>query len=523
MLVDILERLKPSLEKYIGCDIVDVNPGVGIWSSSIHEYLQPRTHILLEPDRGLYEPILKPLLDAPNSKYVFIPKSGVVWGHLEKVLSKQYLPEQDPLTQGDPRLEQPNNTLLFIANLGYHPRKLFAGFPSLTTLVLHQLLSSVQTNSLFQRYGLVRMLIWVGDDERRTILPKTVTFRRKSSIEAEIACESITEVASSTKPLTLWRRAEELDIKTANKVVKKMKDSGIVTPEQRQSLELEEVLETEAKDVDEPEEQALKYRYEKDLLELEAAVGPKGELGGTREDLQRLRDLQYRKRADDKRADRLLHVCNEYDKIVELQKELYNASDKEKVVLVKKELDERCQLWTNTFDDLPEEYQANVQHAVDDRQCADLPEPTLLWDRRLYEPLKVYPEDFFPTYEMALLDFQPRATWPIFRENKQEHLEIFEYMTSQLLILPTQSIKRGFTALWPGVFEWLIAECPSITNPNKGGNMNPELMTVRRLTQDMLKEMVEAWVRWPLKPTRFELMARMGSGTYDPDGVEVDD
>jgi transcription factor 1 len=33
----------------------------------------------------------------------------------------------------------------------------------------------------------------------------------------------------------------------------------------------------------------------------------------------------------------------------------------------------------------------------------------------------------------------------------------------------------------------------------------------------MYKEIIEAWLRWPFRPTRFELMARTGSGAYDPD------
>src|ERR1700693_5894906 len=99
---DTLTRLKPSLGKHIGCDIIEVNPGIGIWSEKLHNVLKPRTHILFEADHRLYQPILQPLLDAPGSTFKLIPKSGLVWGHMEKVLSDEYLPHQEPLVRGDP-------------------------------------------------------------------------------------------------------------------------------------------------------------------------------------------------------------------------------------------------------------------------------------------------------------------------------------------------------------------------------------------------------------------------------------
>src|ERR1700677_3313119 len=104
--------MKPSLEKHIGCDIIDLNPGPGVWSSALHDFLKPRTHILMEPDHASYKPLLKPLLDAEGSTYKFIPKSGVIWSSLQEALSPELLPCQKTLDHGDSRLEEPNHTLL---------------------------------------------------------------------------------------------------------------------------------------------------------------------------------------------------------------------------------------------------------------------------------------------------------------------------------------------------------------------------------------------------------------------------
>lgn len=78
---DIIERLKPSLEKHHGCDVIEINPGPGVWSSALHEVLKPRTHVLMEPDHEFFQPMLQPLLDA-DSSYKLVPKSGINWKHV---------------------------------------------------------------------------------------------------------------------------------------------------------------------------------------------------------------------------------------------------------------------------------------------------------------------------------------------------------------------------------------------------------------------------------------------------------
>jgi transcription factor 1 len=148
--------------------------------------------------------------------------------------------------------------------------------------------------------------------------------------------------------------------------------------------------------------------------------------------------------------------------------------------------------------------------------------PALMWDRRDYEPLKVSEHEFRPMREMCLLDIQPKTLWPILRENSPNNYDAFEYILSQLLIIPTQTIRRGFSALAPGAYDYLIAECPSLTDPTKGGSIDVDLMTVRCLTAEMLKEVIEAWARWPFKPSRYEIMSRLGSTTYDPDAAATD-
>ena len=153
---------------------------------------------------------------------------------------------------------------------------------------------------------------------------------------------------------------------------------------------------------------------------------------------------------------------------------------------------------------------------MDNRRALRNDPPILFWDRRFAEPLLVQDKEFFPNREMCLLDFHPKSIWPILREDNLANYDNFEYILSSLFLSQTQSVTKGLTALAHGAFEWLVPRCPSLTDPAKGGSADLESMSVRCLTQDMLRELTEAWMKWPFRPDRYELMARTGSGVYDP-------
>lgn len=570
---DVIERLGPSLRKHIGCDIIDVNPGAAVWSEKLHNFLKPRTHILLEPDHA-YQPLLQPLLDAPGSKYKLVPKSGIVWGHLEKALCKEYLPHQEAFERGDPRLEERNDSLLFVANLGFHPKRPYRGFPSIANLVLYQFMSAIRSHSLFQRYGLVRMLIWIENEERNTVLPRTISLRRKSAIEAEIACEKIQEIASSTEEVGVFRRQNDLELERTRLVYEKMKEMGIGVPKDRESTLLTQLREGKPHEESKrvlsvpflEELEGLERRFAAGEFKEEIGINqhsqeqspqqtvegweeagisqpPLQQMSEVQEIIQssaqqrtpyvgrpakyytpefsRMKSLQRFQTAKARRYDKLGQLRSGLDNIYSMQREVLGIDESERHAL-EEELKQRTYAWMEAFNELSFGEQETLSIMVDNDRAVVTNPPTLLWDRREFEPLKVRSAEFFPHRKMCLLDIQPKSLWPVLRENFPENYDVFEYIVGQLLILPTQTIKRGFSALAPGAYDYLIAECPSLTDPAKGGSSDFELMTVRRLTQDMLKEIVEAWVRWPYKPTRFEVMSKMGSMTFDPDALAID-
>jgi transcription factor 1 len=506
-----------------------VNPGVGIWSEKLHNFLKPRTHILVEPDNRTYQPVLQPLLDAPGSTYKLLPKSGLVWGHMERILSKEYLPHQEPYSRGDPRLDQSNDTLLFVANLGTYPKRPYRGFSSMATLVLYQLMSAIRTHSLSQRYGHVRMLIWIESDERFTLLPQTVAQRRKAAIEAEICCEKIQEVASSTRAETIHTRARDLELESTRVVYEKMKKQGVTVPAGRESDCLQEIISGVPRDEREVGRLGSTTAFLEELRDLEAQYA-RGELGEWVDGptAQRspklvrykklLNEENFHKRKFDKRAG----MRSEYNEIFAMQRQLYETTLEEKRTALEEALKVRVAAWKSKIDELSEGDNETTLHYLENVRTFEVNPPALMWDRRDYEPLKVSEHEFRPMREMCLLDIQPKTLWPILRENSPNNYDAFEYILSQLLIIPTQTIRRGFSALAPGAYDYLIAECPSLTDPTKGGSIDVDLMTVRCLTAEMLKEVIEAWARWPFKPSRYEIMSRLGSTTYDPDAAATD-
>jgi len=506
---------------------------VGIWSEKLHNLLKPRTHILVEPDTRVYQPVLQPLIDAPGSTYQLVPKSGLVWGHMEKILSKEYLPQQEPFAADDSRLEEENNTLLFVANLGHYPKKAYKGFSSMANLVLYQFMSAIRTHSLFQRYGHVRMLIWIENDEKSTLLPQVVSQRRKAAMEAEICCEKVQEVASTYMDVPYYNRPRDLELESTRLVYEKMKKEGVAIPPGRESSLLQEIISGVPRDAREVGRIGSTAAAREELRDLEAQYA-RGELGEWKDldsrgkprkpnpKLVRLKYLLNLESYHKRRFERRAKMKTEYDGIFAMQRELHGTASPEKRRALEESLTVRTASWKSTIDDLAEDDRDATLHYLENARMFESNVLSLMWDRRDYEPLQVNKDEFLPQREMCLLDIQPKSLWPILREEFPTNYDVFEYILSQLLIIPTQSIRRGFSALAPGAYDYLIAECPSLTDPTKGGSIDVDLLTVRCLTVEMMKEIIEAWARWPFKPNRYEIMSRLGSTTYDPDAAPTD-
>ncbi len=482
----------------------------------------------MEPEHDVYYPFLQPLLEAPDSKYKLIPNSGLVWAHLEKLLTPEYLPNQPEYKPGDPRLEERNDTLLFVANLGYHPGKKFKDFDSLTELVLYQLIGAVRAHSLIQRYGRVRMLIWVKDGDGGAYLPRNIISRRKVAMEAEVSCEYIEQVASSTKETRFGARPRELDLEIGRQVMNRMDEAGIQIPPGRESFLVDEILnpppEPEAvapypedyvpKKQGPPSAAMLKLRRErrKAMKEVGKLFGQDLEQDARSDYIRPLRivdpEVTQMRRRQEKMlsetryrslADKLVKMvveCQKLDALDPAKMEIYSK-------MVQSFQEDVKGLAVSKWDEL--------KHRFDNIRAVKANPPVLMWDRRRFEPLRVRPEEFYPQKEMSLLDIQPGRAWDIFKEGFPHNYDVLEFLLGKFNDQPSAPLNKGLAAMYHGAYEMFLRECPSLSDPRKGGTELHDLMGMRAMPIEMFREMLEAWARWPLKPGMYLMMRNIGA------------
>jgi transcription factor 1 len=534
--------MKPSLMKHVGCDILDINPGPAIWSSKVHQLLQPRKHILMEPEE-IYSPFIEPLLEATDSTFALHRGSGIVFSQLDSVLSKEQLPNQEELSRDDPRSFEPNETLLVLANISFYPKRPFKGFSSVAHLLLHQMVGSIVHRNFFHKYGQVRMLIWMVDGDRFLALPRHVHTRKKSSVEYAVSCSHITEVASSTLPQKHFPRHFDAEIESARRIKARMEANGIETPAGRESVFFQQLsgITTGAQGLTKTRAEVHRFSTELPALEAQYAAKEFGKYtveGGDPTQIIPRREITRRgpKRVSDfysplyNRMKTLRHLKDSFDRriaenatwiseqrdLLSQQAVIHNSTgsdaqaERERLLALRKELGERVDSM------LDHQNSRMMATQLETDRCSRTDPPGFLYDRREEEPLRVKADEFFPKHELALLDFEPREFWPVLKEDIGNY-DVVEYILTSINHFPSWTVAASLKALWPGAYEWLSKECPSLTDPAKGGDDDLSMINVRCLNTEHIKEIIEAWLRWPFKPTRGQLIGRLSHMVHDDD------
>lgn len=508
---------------------MDLNPGTCLWSKTVHERLKPRQHILLEPDDQLYGPFLQPLLDAPDSKYKHVKRSGIVWAHLQTVLLPQHLPDQPILSPGDVRLEAKNNTLLVLVNLGFWPMKPYEGFDSMASLVLYQFMNACRTRSLFQRYGRVRFLVWTNEAEKIAILPRDPLLRRKASVEMEIAFEEINEVASTTTVERYgWRKFEEEKM-IGQQVIEKMSSNGLSTPVGRESILMQRM--NGALPVAEARPWSVSEARVEDIAQLQEKFD-RGEIQqyadtGSKRTTPEYKEFQRKvllRNVASRRHEKGQVIVRKHVQLMKSYKDMIDRRKAgEDVTDVERSLNEEFEQWYLDWENQTEDMQVHTTVLLDDLRALSGDVPLLTYDRRNYEPLLIRGEEFYPSRPMCLLDFHPAANWPLLQgvPEAASNRDVLEYILGSFYNLPTQSVSKALKSLWPGASEWIVERCPSLTDPRKGGARDLDSLTVRTVSRDMYKEILEAWSTWPFRPSRYEIISKMGGLAYDPSTATI--
>ncbi|VUC23852.1 unnamed protein product [Clonostachys rosea] len=510
---DIIKYLGPSLDRHRGCDLLDMNPGVGVWSRALHDAVQPRQHIMMEPWAEEYTPFIKEAMgDRQNVKIV--PKMGMIWKDLQETLQAHIAPHHTPTSRG--QTPERNDSILVTMNVSAWPEKPVYSFPSLSVMVAYQLIRYIRTSSFFQQYGLVRVLLWANNDFKHRILPRSVGERVRANFEAELACEYIHEVAGiDSYDFSYFRRNsrdEWLSYESAARCYRNMKDLGIdMIPgrETRMFKALEEdpqLLKSQKLAGRNPIRVLRPFQDELEKLEQEAS--PKSSPSA------RLHSLRTRVAAEGQEGIIVLELLQTLEKLSAM------GPSHPEFAPLETEFNNRI---NGMKRNLREIFYAVRDNYFSFRRNSG---PTLLWDRRTYEPLTADPTEFWPNAPVCLLDIQPRAVDPLFHEigpSSNRSGDVSDILLRTAFGHPANSLPHAMASMWPG-FADLVDQCPSFIDPRVGGTRvsgHGEL-AVRAMSEENWADVVRAWMNWPFRPSYLTLLGRApdlsGAESQDAEG-----
>ena len=545
---DVIDYLAPTLEQHKGCAILDVFPGACLFSRKLHDYLKPERHILMEPDERYVEQYVKPLLDKPGSTYRHTPLVGAhsrrFLENYDKVLDDPLLfPKRPLLRADDPRLRQLDPSTLLIGNLAR--RGGAAGATShveIVHFVLHHLGYAALGNNVFNRNGLVRMLWWMDESYKRTLLPVTPVNKTAFSTGINLFSEP-SEVAGvvhshhlSDGNVTQRRRRPGLiDDLNAQQVAQRMEEHGFVVPPGRQlqafepegtagpednikhispferKIETAQALQEKAS--------AIRERF-RSISHWKGALNQKGpgfsaKKSGDADELEQHAMLEhpqciylvdvYRRKSEMSRMrtpvflDIALCIVNLEANYKRMEDEGLDAEVLEKLKSAILELDE---VFYSFIDGYASRMPATIADMVEEQIAFYMDPQQLVWDRRLYEPLQANRGDFYPRKGMALFDMMPHnrdLSVPDIA-TRHETSEVCQDFLKHLWVTRNDSIPYNLDRYAISAAEGLIPQVPAITDVRRGGRLNPQRVRVRMLTPEMLEGLVKAYMEWPFRP-----------------------
>lgn len=523
---DVIQRLAPSLAQYIGCTIIDVNPGIGLWSSRLHDHLKPRNHILIEPRKDVYLPSLQPLLDAPGSRYQLRD-----WPDANVFRHNRYVEEgllHDAEGHGGlpPTTKEPNNSILVIANAMGQRHKIIeeARVTNSAHIKVIDYANAVRHQAGLQRYGQTRMLMWLSDEDKRSLLPRTVGYRGRlaSLVESFFHLEEIVGFphASDSK----IKREDALDIESGKRVAKRMQEKDIKIPPHRQfrledrRFDLSEVSRQWHKELQELQEGFRAGKFSQ-YLERPAADSDDERMRKAKNnriyqvytpEYKRLTKLRNVSTGQNKTLDKINRILKGQERIdnmyVDLHREDIEPSEQDEII---KALDSSIQDYKQELGTLTEKQLTALFFLDDDRRAFAMDPPLLLWDRREAEPLLAREDEFHSPGQNALLDFQPKKTNE-FPMNTEESI-YFDLVSTHLFGPRGQTTLKYLKTIAPGAFEALVPQVPAIRDPRRGGRYDIDSVRVRALTPEMLYGLAVAWDNWAFKPPIEETLAQFST------------
>ncbi|KAF2444404.1 S-adenosyl-L-methionine-dependent methyltransferase [Karstenula rhodostoma CBS 690.94] len=524
---DVLKYIGPSLEKYRGCDIIDLHPGACLWSQKLHEFLQPRTHVLFEPAPDMWSTYQRPLLDKPGSKYRLFQgnmKDKETFGELFDSI----LPHQKPVEPPSSGAPKPNENLLVTGSIMWDPNASGMGFDSLGKQLLYLFAECSWKNARFHKYGPVRSLLWMTEGDFRGAVPRSHYMYSKFSFVMNYLAKTVQVVTPDHVPKgpahSTIGRLPQYEIQSVIRAMQRGQENGIELPQHRRDCVheiAEEVVQRnieqgKAADARLSQPEIMEY-FEKRLREGKTSVGV--DYG---RDIDIITQDQYLdehpelrwttdQAGNPKRTPQGVKLNFRYAQLRSLRKFRIQAEeiadefeamfDRECEVLAMEDGPEKeeAKKWLEAKD---EELQAALEHihspkrtavvsSANDRITLKSPVPRLQWDTRPYEPLVMQPDEFWPKQRACLIDMEP---YP----GKDFRLEWFLDFAYALFQSANNSVTKALDSMQSGASS-LCDEVPSLRDPARGGRLNLDHMKVNMLTNEMIEDLFLAYNAWPFK------------------------
>ncbi|KAH7138177.1 hypothetical protein B0J11DRAFT_574178 [Dendryphion nanum] len=530
---DILGSYGDSLKNYKGCDILDINPGAGLWSRKIHDFLQPRSHILLEPEPEIWRKFLDPLIKKPGSKYKLVTGDTNRFEIFRELIDSNFFPNQKKIPLGDPRVNDLNETLLVTGSFTWEPMLPGFGFDSMGKQLLFKHIVLSRYNDIFHEFGKIRMLIWLRKDDMKMVMPRTVAMIQKSNIITQKLAESNEIVTTGHSTRGAGRdagsgREPRYELESLVRAFKAMKSKGTKLPLRRR-----EDIHDFADDISgktDGKGQMTVAECHKYLREQHNQGKSAGGLIAQKTleiwDFDRLAETQPGLKYDLSRPAARGPTSH---RATDAQNEITKSRAQEQAVLrerIKK--DEAADIGEKIYhlecrilgmNDGPEKeasqellaqlqnefqqkvgrikttYRNQVYNDIDDRINIRSDISRMLWDTRSFEPLVMRPDEAWPASGLGLANIVPKPT------SSTESNTDFEYLQDFVLALfdlPSEDLVTALERMQAGASD-LIAEVPRLRNPAQGGRLDMKQLRVRMLTVEMVDELCAAFHAWPFK------------------------
>ena len=472
----------------------------------------------MEPDEGIFLPYLRPLLDAPDSKYTFRSWTDRELWHPKRYIAEDLIPTPENIEN------QAISPILIVANMVVQGRKggniselINKGFLSHVTSL--DLIRSVRIKNAFTAYGPTRILMWLNDGEKRALVPRTVCYRGKLAIGLESAFH-VEEIAGNPLATGKAKREDALESQSKAIVAQRMRDDNVQIPAERQQEESKATRESAKARAWHAEVAKLRQKFENG--ELSQFVGkPPGPLEPVKLGMKRnpytpefkgLLKTEALVRYNNKEYEKLDSLLQQQAEIDRLDLEAHQNKDHpEKSQELLDAVDQKYKAYKEQVADLRPKHLEGLNFMDDDRRAFSHHPPLLSWDRRRAEPLVVQPDEFYPPKELALVDFQPLPYDERFPMTEEQSV-YFNAITQHLLAHRGGTTLKYLDTLAPGAFAALAPYAPAVTDPTKGGRRDVESVRVRILTIEMLWQLAMAWDQWLFKPSIGDLIMHHTSG-----------